>query len=68
MMDNGLFMKVDEVMSELGISKSHAYKLIKQLNNELSSKGFITVSGKISRQFFYEKVYGYKEVTVNVSV
>ncbi|MCQ2465741.1 MAG: helix-turn-helix domain-containing protein [Oscillospiraceae bacterium] len=67
-MDNGLFMKVDEVMSELGISKSHAYKLIKQLNNELSSKGFITVSGKISRQFFYEKVYGYKEVTVNVSV
>lgn len=68
MMDNGLFMKVDEVMSELGISKSHAYKLIKQLNNELSGKGFITVSGKISRQFFYEKVYGYKEVTVNVSV
>lgn len=68
MMDNGLFMKVDEVMSELCISKSHAYKLIKQLNNELSSKGFITVSGKISRQFFYEKVYGYKEVTVNVSV
>lgn len=60
MVDNGLFMKVDEVMKELDISKSHAYRVIKKLNDELSSKGFITISGRISRQYFFEKVYGYR--------
>lgn len=52
------FMKVDEVMCELGVSKPLAYKLIKNLNAELSKKGYITVSGRVSRQYFEEKVYG----------
>lgn len=53
-----LFMKVDEVMAELGVSKPLAYKLMRDLNSELSKKGFITISGRVSRQYFEEKVYG----------
>ena len=37
------FMSVDEVASELGISKSYAYKIVQRLNNELKEKGFITI-------------------------
>ncbi|MBP3854432.1 MAG: hypothetical protein IK990_02310 [Ruminiclostridium sp.] len=55
---NTTFMKVDEVMRELGVSKPLAYKLIKNLNDELSQKGYITVSGRVSRKYFEEKVYG----------
>lgn len=55
---NTLFMKVDEVVEELGVSKPYAYKLMRQLNDELSAKGFVTISGRVSRQFFEEKVYG----------
>ena len=32
------FMRADEVAQELGISKSHAYKVIHKLNAELSEK------------------------------
>ena len=34
------FIRVDEVAKELDVSTSYAYKLIRQLNNELKAKGF----------------------------
>lgn len=35
------FIRADEVAEELDVSKSYAYKVIKQLNDELSAKGYI---------------------------
>ena len=35
------FIRVDEVAQELDVSTSYAYKLIRQLNNELKAKGFV---------------------------
>lgn len=32
---NKLFMKAEEIQEELGISKTYAYKIIKELNEEL---------------------------------
>ena len=40
------FMRADEVAQELGISKSHAYKVIHGLNEELQEKGYLTISGR----------------------
>ena len=51
-----------EIAQELGTSKSHAYKLVQQLNQELKSKGYIIIAGKVSRVYFEEKFYGLKEV------
>ena len=56
---NQTFMKVKDVADVLGISKSYAYKIVRELNAELKAKGFITVSGRINRQYFLEKTcYG----------
>ena len=57
-MDNKLFMRADEVAKELGVSQAYAYKLIKELNEELKAKGFITITGRVNRQYFYERLYG----------
>lgn len=58
-MENTGFMKVDEVAQELGISKSYAYKIVKKLNDELKSKGYITISGRVNKQYFMERIcYG----------
>ena len=51
------FMRVEEVAQELGISKSHAYKVIHRLNDELKEKGYLTISGRVNRNFFMEKFY-----------
>lgn len=53
-----IFMRVDEVAAELGVSKPYAYKLIKKLNDELAATGCIVISGRIDRKFFHEKFYG----------
>ena len=39
-------------------TKPYAYKLIRQLNEELKEKGFITITGRVNRQYFYERLYG----------
>ena len=57
------FMRVNEVAEELGVSKPCAYKLVQRLNGELKQKNFITISGRISRQYFQERVYGAKPKT-----
>lgn len=51
------FIKAQEVAQVLEVSVPYAYKVIRQLNEELANKGFLTVSGRVSRQYFNEKMY-----------
>ncbi len=53
-----IFINAEEVAKTLEISKPYAYKLVKTMNDELKQKGFITISGKVSRRYFEEKFYG----------
>ena len=56
-------MRVDEVAEELGVSVPYAYKLIREMNEELRKTGCITIAGWIDRKFFHEKFYGTREQT-----
>ena len=40
-MNNTLFVTAGEIAEELGISKPFAYKLVRQMNEELEAKGFL---------------------------
>ena len=50
------FMTVDDVAEELSVSKSKAYKIVRQLNQELEEKGIITVAGRVCTSYFRKKV------------
>ena len=39
-------------------SSSYAYKLIRKLNAEREADGFVTIKGRVSRQYFDERIYG----------
>ena len=58
-----IFMRVNEVAEDLGVSVPYAYKLIKKMNEELKQTGCITISGRIDRKFFHEKFYGTRSQT-----
>jgi predicted transcriptional regulator len=62
------FIRVDEVAKELDVSKPYAYKLIRQLNEELKAKGFITIAGRVNRQYFNERLYGAERNDVNAGI
>ena len=55
-MTNRTFMTVEEVAAELGVSKSYAYKIVKQLNEELQKLGYLTVAGRVNTKKFRKKV------------
>ena len=44
------FIRAEEVAQELSVSKPYAYKLIRQLNEELKAKGFITITGRVHQK------------------
>ena len=60
-MSKDLFVRAEEVAGALGISKPYAYKLVREMNEELKQKGFLTIPGRVSRRFFEEKFYGLRD-------
>ena len=52
------FIRAEDVAKELDISKAYAYKLIQKMNAELREKGYLTIAGRINRQYFAERFYG----------
>lgn len=51
------YITAKEIAETLGVSTGKAYQIIRGLNAELESKGFLTISGKVSRAYFNEKWY-----------
>ena len=66
-MDNR-FIRVDEVAEELDVSKPYAYKLIRKLNEELKEKGFLTIAGRVNRQYFNERFFGTERTNTDTSL
>lgn len=54
-------IKAEEVAEALGISRTSAYAVIKELNRELTEKGYMTVTGRVSREYFELRYFGGKD-------
>ena len=62
------FMRAAEVAKELDVSVSFAYKVMKKLNAELKEKGFVTIAGRVNRQYFYERIYVTEKEAANAGI
>ena len=58
-MRTNYMMTVEDVMNELGVKRSKAYSILKQLNNELEAEGYVAVRGKIPCPYWETKFYGF---------
>lgn len=61
------FLDVHDVMEITGLSSSSSYIVIKQLNEELQKKGYMTIRAKVISTYFYERFFG-KEVQNNARI
>ena len=52
------FVTANEVAEIMGISRSKAYQIVREMNKELKAMGYITVAGKCPVQFFKHKFFG----------
>ena len=53
-------LNADDVADRLGVSKAKAYKVIRELNEELQEMGFIIISGRLPRTYLEKKFFGYQ--------
>ena len=55
-LQNSLFVGVETVQADLGVSKAKAYQIIREINRNLKVKNpdAVTVAGKVNR-ILYEK-------------
>ena len=49
-----------EVSKKLGVCRSKAYKIIRELSREMERRGCATIPGKVSNQIVEEKYFGAK--------
>lgn len=57
-MNNSIYYKADDIVEMLDVSKATAYSIIRKLNEELQSNGYLTLQGKVAKVYFDEKWYG----------
>ena len=62
-MSEKYLLNADDVAMRLEVSKAKAYKVIKELNEELKKMGFIIISGRLPRTYFEKKFFGYNTDT-----
>lgn len=53
-----IFPSISATNAKSSFNDPIAYKLIRQMNEELEAKGFITIAGRVSRKYYEEKFYG----------
>ncbi|WP_373079132.1 hypothetical protein [Fusobacterium varium] len=49
------FIGVEEVTKLCKVCSGKAYEIIRELNQELSEKGFLTLKGKINKKYLLER-------------
>lgn len=54
------FLTAADIAAKLNISQAQAYKIIRELNQELHHLGLLTIRGRVNTDFFQKRFY-YKE-------
>ena len=53
-----VYVTANELAEMLDVSVGMAYKIIRELNRELSAQGYIVIAGRCPRRYLEEKYYG----------
>ena len=54
------FITASEVAEIMGISRSKAYQIVREMNRELKAQGYLTVAGKCPAQYLKQMFYGFQ--------
>ena len=57
-MNERVYYSAAEIAQMLGVNMGKAYKILREMNQELAARGYLTIAGKIPVEYFKEKWYG----------
>lgn len=50
-------LTAQDVVQILGVKRARAYQIIRQLNDELTAKGYLIIRGKVPKKYLMERFY-----------
>lgn len=50
-----MFLRAKEIQELLKVSKSMSYKIIRNLNDELTEKGYLTLQGRVPLEYLCDR-------------
>ena len=53
------YITANEIMEILGIGRSKAYDVVREMNQELENAGYNVIKGKVPVRYFQKKYYGW---------
>lgn len=53
-----LYYVADEIAEMVGVGRTTAYRLVKEMNLELKKAGYLVVNGKVPKEYFDAKYFG----------
>ena len=56
------YVTAEELSNELKISRTRSFDLVRRLNDELKSQGYIVFPGRISREYLKNRIFGYEAI------
>ena len=54
--DEKLMLTAEDVAKILQVKESCAYRIIRQMNNELAAMGKLVIRGRVNRRYFEQKI------------
>lgn len=55
-MENNGLLTVENVVELCKVSKNTAYKLMRDINNELKEQGYIVIRGRVNKNYLLKKL------------
>ena len=52
------YITANDIMEVLGVGRSKAYDIVRELNQELEESGYNVIRGKVPIRYFQKKFYG----------
>ena len=52
------YITANDIMEVLGVGRSKAYSIVRELNQELEESGYNVIRGKVPIRYFQKKFYG----------
>ena len=59
-----MFVTDEEVQSDLDVLRSHACRIIRNMNEEFKKRRYLIITGHVRRKYYEERLYGGTNVRV----
>ena len=57
-----MYLSVEDIAELSGLSVSFAYRVVERMNDDLASKNYYVILGRVTTRYVEDKIYGLEHV------